>query len=205
MVDAERLGEVLHAGTIGGGLNAQDKALRNLVSQGHHPHVVYGAGSCGCAICRHPATRSIACDVFAPSSTPNARATAVQLIAAVTLVAELQDFLRFDTPRQLMAYVGLVPAEHSSGPKRRQGSITKAGNSAARRMLVEVAWHYQHSPRVSPIIAARHDDLPKEVPTAQTHSDAGGGTRRSRGHWGTLDNVIEHRPRGNSGPLISDP
>ncbi len=50
---------------------------------------------------------------------------------------------------------GLVPGEHSSGPKRRQGSITKAGNSAARRMLVEVAWHYQHSPRVSPIIATR--------------------------------------------------
>ena len=87
----------------------------------------------------------------------------VQLIAAMTLVAELQDFLRFDNPRQLMAYVGLVPGEHSSGPKRRQGSITKAGNSAARRMLVEVAWHYQHSPRVSPIIATRHDELPKEV------------------------------------------
>ena len=87
----------------------------------------------------------------------------VQLIAAMTLVAELQDFLRFDSARQLMAYVGLVPGEHSSGPKRRQGSITKAGNSAARRMLVEVAWHYQHSPRVSPIIAARQDDLPKEV------------------------------------------
>ena len=86
----------------------------------------------------------------------------VQLVAAMTLVAELQDFLRFDNPRQLMAYVGLVPGEHSSGPKRRQGSITKAGNSAARRMLVE-AWHYQHSPRVSPIIAARHDQLPKAV------------------------------------------
>jgi hypothetical protein len=87
----------------------------------------------------------------------------VQLIAAMTLVAELQDFMRFANPRQLMAYVGLVPAEHSSGPKRRQGSITKAGNSVARRMLVEVAWHYQHSPRVSPIIATRHDQLPKEV------------------------------------------
>jgi transposase len=87
----------------------------------------------------------------------------VQLIAAMTLVAELQDFLRFESPRQLMAYVGLVPGEHSSGPKRRQGSITKAGNSAARRMLVEVAWHYQHSPRVSPIIATRQDGLPKEV------------------------------------------
>lgn len=87
----------------------------------------------------------------------------VQLIAAMTLVAELQDFLRFDSARQLMAYVGLVPGEHSSGPKRRQGSITKAGNSAARRMLVEIAWHYQHSPRVSPIIAARQGELPKEV------------------------------------------
>jgi transposase len=51
----------------------------------------------------------------------------VQLIAAMTLVAELQDFLRFESPRQLMAYVGLVPGEHSSGPKRCQGSITKAG------------------------------------------------------------------------------
>ena len=87
----------------------------------------------------------------------------VQLIAAMTLVAELQDFLRFENPRQLMAYVGLVPGEHSSGPKRRQGSITKAGNSVARRMLVEVAWHYQHSPRVSPIIATRQDELPKEI------------------------------------------
>ena len=88
----------------------------------------------------------------------------VQLIAAMTLVAELQDFLlRFDNPRRLMAYVGLVPGEDSSGPRRRQGSITKAGNSAARRMLVEVAWHYQHAARVSPIIAARQDQLPKAV------------------------------------------
>jgi len=87
----------------------------------------------------------------------------VQLIAAMTLVAELQDFLRFASPRKLMAFVGLVPGEHSSGPKRRQGSITKAGNSAARRMLVEIAWHYQHSPRVSPVIATRHDRLPQAI------------------------------------------
>jgi transposase len=87
----------------------------------------------------------------------------VQLIAAITLVAELQDFLRFAHPRQLMAYVGLVPGEHSSGPKRRQGSITKAGNSAARRMLVEVAWHYRYAPRVSPIIARRQAELPKAL------------------------------------------
>lgn len=87
----------------------------------------------------------------------------VQLIAAMTLVAELQDFMRFANPRQLMSYVGLVPGEHSSGPKRRQGAITKAGNSAARRMLVEIAWHYQHSARVTPIIAKRQDQLPKAV------------------------------------------
>jgi transposase len=87
----------------------------------------------------------------------------VQLIAAMTLVAELQDFLRFESARQMMAYVGLVPSEHSSGPKRRQGSITKAGNSAARRMLVEVAWHYRFEPRVSPIIATRQDGLPSAV------------------------------------------
>lgn len=87
----------------------------------------------------------------------------VQLIAAMTLVAELQDFLRFDNPRQLMGYVGLVPSAHSSGRQRRQGRITKAGNSAARRMLVEIAWHYPHSPRVSPIIATRQDPVPKAV------------------------------------------
>jgi transposase len=87
----------------------------------------------------------------------------VQLIAAMTLVAELQDLHRFQSPRQLMAYVGLVPGEHSSGPKRRQGSITKAGNSAVRRMLVEIAWHYRLAPRVSPIIATRQAHLPKPV------------------------------------------
>ena len=87
----------------------------------------------------------------------------VQLIASMTLVAELQDFVCFESPRKLMAYVGLVPGEHSSGPKRCQGSITKAGNSAARRMLVEVAWHYQHPARITPIIAARQDHLPKAV------------------------------------------
>jgi transposase len=87
----------------------------------------------------------------------------VQLIAAMTIAAELQDFNRFESPRQLMAYLGLVPGEHSSGSKRRQGAITKAGNSAARRMLVEVAWHYQHDARVSPIIAKRQQDLSKAI------------------------------------------
>jgi transposase len=64
----------------------------------------------------------------------------VGLVAAATLVAELGDITRFTNPRQLMAYLGLVPSEHSSGRTRRQGGITKAGNGAARRMLIEAAW-----------------------------------------------------------------
>jgi len=87
----------------------------------------------------------------------------VQLIAAVTLVAEIQDFHRFDNPRRLMAYLGLVPSEDSSGQRRRQGAITKAGNSAARRMLVEVAHLYRYPARISAAIARRQSELPKAV------------------------------------------
>jgi transposase len=87
----------------------------------------------------------------------------ISLIAAVTLVAEIQDFHRFATARQLMAYLGLVPTEDSSGSRRRQGAITKAGNSAARRLLVEVAHLYRYPPRVSAVIARRQVDLPRAV------------------------------------------
>jgi transposase len=67
----------------------------------------------------------------------------VQFIAAVTLIAELGDLSRFENPRQLRSYLGLVPSEHTSGERRRQGSITKTGNSPARRVLVEGAWAYR--------------------------------------------------------------
>lgn len=87
----------------------------------------------------------------------------VQPIAAMTLVAEIQDFWRFANPRQLMAYLGLVPREDSSGPRRRQGAITKAGNAPARRMLVEIAHQYRLPARVSPTIAQRQADLPRAV------------------------------------------
>jgi len=87
----------------------------------------------------------------------------VQLVAAMTLVAEIQDFWRFASPRQLMAYLGLVPGEDSSGPRRRLGAITKAGNAPARRMLVEIAHLYRYPARVSPVIARRQADLPKAV------------------------------------------
>lgn len=85
----------------------------------------------------------------------------IQLIHAVRIVAELGDLARFTHPRQLMGYLGMIPSEDSSGPRRHQGAITKAGNSSARRALVEAAWAYQHHAAVSPIIARRQDGLPK--------------------------------------------
>ena len=87
----------------------------------------------------------------------------IDLVSAVTLTAEIQDFWRFTSPRHLMAYIGLVPGEHSSGPRRRLGGITKAGNSPARRTLVEAAHAYRHPARVSPVIARRCTNLPKPV------------------------------------------
>lgn len=85
----------------------------------------------------------------------------VQFVHAVTILSELGDLARFDCPRQLMAYLGLVPTENSSGERRRQGAITKSGNRFARRALIEAAWAYQHPARVTPIIARRQTGLPK--------------------------------------------
>jgi transposase len=85
----------------------------------------------------------------------------IQLIHAARIVAELGDLGRFRHPRELMAYLGLIPSEDSSGDRRRQGSITKAGNSSARRALVEAAWAYRYGPAVSPVIARRQAHLPK--------------------------------------------
>ena len=64
----------------------------------------------------------------------------IALVNAATLIAELGDLTRFANPRQLMAYLGLVPCEHSSGASVRRGGLTNAGNSAARRLLIEAAW-----------------------------------------------------------------
>jgi len=74
---------------------------------------------------------------------------------------DVGDLTRFGSARQLMGYLGLVPRESSSGEQRRQGSITKSGNSYARRAMVEAAWAYRHPARVSRIIATRHTGLPK--------------------------------------------
>jgi transposase len=72
----------------------------------------------------------------------------IDLVAAATFLAEIGDLSRFQTPRELMAYLGLVPSEQSTGSTIKRGPITKAGNRRARRILVECSWSYQHPPRV---------------------------------------------------------
>ncbi len=84
----------------------------------------------------------------------------IDTLTAVGLLAETGDMHAFAHPKQLAAYLGLVPSEHSSGERRRQGSITKAGSSHARRLLVEASWHYRRPPRVSLTLKRRQAGQP---------------------------------------------
>jgi transposase len=87
----------------------------------------------------------------------------LDLISAATLLAEIGDLSRFRTPQQLMAYLGLVPSEESTGDTIKRGPITKAGNRRARRMLVECSWSYQHPPRVGSVKQHKVDAAPPAV------------------------------------------
>ena len=87
----------------------------------------------------------------------------VALLTAVTFVAEIGDVRRFETSRQLMAYLGLVPSESSTGERVRRGGIAKAGNGRARRVLVEGAWTYRFPARKSRLLEERQAGLPKAV------------------------------------------
>jgi transposase len=87
----------------------------------------------------------------------------VQVIVAMTLVAEAGEMSRFEDPRQLMSYFGLVPSEHTSSDKRWQGGITKCGNGACRRVLIEAAWQYRLTPKVSPQLRQRQEKQPKAL------------------------------------------
>jgi transposase len=90
-------------------------------------------------------------------------ARGVSLITAVTVLAELGDLSRFDNPSQLMAYLGLVPSEHSSGESIKKGCITKTGNGHARKALVEAAWAYRMQARVSRALLKRQQGVPERV------------------------------------------
>lgn len=87
----------------------------------------------------------------------------VRLRVAVGIISELGDLSRFDHPRKLMAYLGLVPSEHSSGDRQHRGPITKCGNGRARRLLVEGAHSYRYPANISTEMQVRQEGLPKEI------------------------------------------
>lgn len=87
----------------------------------------------------------------------------IDTLTAILMLAELHDFRRFQSPRALMAYVGLVPGEDSSGEKHRRGRITRTGNALVRRLLVETAWHYRHTRGVHAALTRRRQGQPPRV------------------------------------------
>jgi transposase len=87
----------------------------------------------------------------------------IDTLTAILILAELHDFRRFPNARALMAYLGLVPGEDSTGEHHRRGRITKTGNALVRRLLVETAWHYQHRPSVGLALARRRKGQPTGV------------------------------------------
>jgi transposase len=106
----------------------------------------------------------------------------IDTLSALGLCAEIGDFTRFRRPAQLMSYLGLVPSEHTSGDKRRQGSITKSGSQHARRLLVEGAWHYRRAPRVGRELARRQAGQPQHVTAISWQAQ-----RRLHRTWQRLD------------------
>lgn len=106
----------------------------------------------------------------------------VDTLTAAGLVAEVGDFAAFDRPTKLASYVGLVPSETSSGTRRRQGSITKAGSSHARRLLIEAAWHYRRRPTISLTLRRRQDGQPAAAIDAAWRAQL-----RLHGRWLHLD------------------
>lgn len=87
----------------------------------------------------------------------------VSLLAATIIMAEIGNLTRFATAPQLMAFLGLVPSEHSSGPNKRRGGITKTGNAHVRRVLVEAAWTYRHPARKTATLQRRAELAPEAV------------------------------------------
>jgi transposase len=87
----------------------------------------------------------------------------IDTVTAILILAELHDFRRFASAPALMAYLGLVPGEDSSGEQHRRGRITRTGNALVRRLLVETAWHYQHRPTVGIALTRRRKGQPGRV------------------------------------------
>ncbi len=115
--------------------------VRTLRASGYEPEICYEASSCGYVIFRQLRALDVECAVIAPTSIPR----------------------RFASPRQLMAYLGIVPSEHSSGPRTRRGSITKTGNTRARKAIVSAAWKYAAKPARSQALKKRQEGVSPHV------------------------------------------
>lgn len=107
----------------------------------------------------------------------------IDTVTALMIVAELHGFARFRTPRHLMAYLGLVPSEHTSAEKHRRGAITKTGNRHVRRLLVEAAWHYRYRPRIGAGLRKRRLGQPARIIALADKAH----TRLYRRHWKLAD------------------
>jgi transposase len=87
----------------------------------------------------------------------------VSLLVAATTIAELGDLTRFENPKKLMAFLGLIPSEHSSGERKKRGGITKTGNGHVRKVLVEAAQAYSHPARITRLLLKRHEGVSQDV------------------------------------------
>ncbi len=167
-------GEVRHYGTIGGEMAAVSRLARKLESTGKTLVFVYEAGPCGFGIYRLLKAKGHECWVVSPGMTPRSNADRVKTdrrdclkLARLARAGELTP-IHVPAPadeamRHLMGFLGLVPSENSTGNRRRQGAITKTGNSSARRALVEAAWAYRYAARLSVGIARRQSGLSKSI------------------------------------------
>jgi transposase len=114
----------------------------------------------------------------------------IDTLSALGLCAEIGEFERFDHPDQLAAYIGIVPCEHSSGQQRRQGSITKAGSTHARRLLIEASCHYRRQPGVGLKLERRQRDQPPQVINIAWRAQ-----RSLNARWSQLKDA-RHKPNG---------
>ena len=184
--------EIVYVGQVGTREADLDRLLRRLHSRASRLVVAYEAGPCGYGLYRRLTEKGVCCLVVAPSLIPKKPGErvgrledelfetastwrlrpivdafqamrGVQRHTAVTIAAELGDLTRFNNPRQLAAFVGLIPSEYSTGDSRRLGPITKTGNGRARRAPVEAAWAYRHPAKVSAHLQQRIERCPKAI------------------------------------------
>ena len=111
-------------------------------------------------------------------------------LTALGLCSEIGEWERFDHPDQLASYLGIVPCEHTTGQQRRLGSITKAGSTHARRLLVEASWHYHRGPAVGEALERRQRGQPPEIINISWRAQ-----RRLNDRWRQLKDA-RHKPGG---------